>query len=52
MINSIHDKVLDMEDIWKIVSAYSPKLQEGYLSYLRDHHMDETNALLEQVRTL
>lgn len=48
---TIEKESMDVEDARKMLSSYISHITRKALNYVRDHHTNDTEALLEQVRT-
>jgi superfamily II DNA or RNA helicase/HKD family nuclease len=48
---TIEKESMDVEDARKMLSSYISHITRRALNYVRDHHSNDTEALLEQVRT-
>jgi superfamily II DNA or RNA helicase len=48
---TIEKETMDVEDARKMLSSYISHITRKALNYVRDHQSDDTEALLEQVRT-
>lgn len=48
---TIEKESMDVEDARKMLSAYISHITRRALNYVRDHHTNDAEALLEQVRT-